>query len=108
METGLDLMNIGGTNVWVGAVFSQRDLKLNAERIVRNLITIKGLHNYIPADLDAAVRFMTRHHRQYPFRELVGAEYPLDQLDQAFAAGETGAHYRIGIRPIPKDLNPNP
>jgi putative phosphonate catabolism associated alcohol dehydrogenase len=99
MEAGLKWLNTGGTAIWVGAVFTQRDLNLNAEWVVRKLLTIKGLHNYIPADLEEAVRFMSEHRLSYPFHSLVGEEFALDDLDQAFAAGNSGKYYRIGIHP---------
>ena len=67
MEKSLDYLNIGGICVWVGAVFQQRDLHINAERVVRKLITIKGLHNYIPADLDSAIRFFRKTPSRLPF-----------------------------------------
>src|SRR5690606_35200428 len=46
MEAGIDLLGVGGYAVWVGAVFNNRKIQLDAERIVRNLISVKGLHNY--------------------------------------------------------------
>lgn len=101
MEKGLELLNIGGINVWVGAVYSQRDLSINAEKIVRKLLTIKGLHNYIPADLAEAIRFLAASHQKYPFAELVGEEFPLEQLDQAFKLANKGVYYRVGIYPTP-------
>lgn len=99
MEKGIELLNIGGINVWVGAVYSQRDLSINAEKIVRKLLTIKGLHNYIPDDLAEAIRFLKVHHQQYPFEQLVSMEFPLSELHDAFTTANEGSHYRIGIFP---------
>ncbi|MCH5598188.1 zinc-binding dehydrogenase [Niabella ginsengisoli] len=98
MEKGLKLLNIGGTAIWVGAVFNQPDTQINAEMIVRNLLTIKGLHNYTPADLASAIRFIEANHKKYPFEELVGAEFPLEELEQAFETAANGKYYRVGIR----------
>lgn len=99
MEKGMELLNIGGINVWVGAVYAQRDLAINAEKVVRNILTIKGLHNYIPADLAEAIRFLAAHHRKYPFEGLVGTDFPLSELDGAFAVANESGHYRVGIFP---------
>lgn len=101
MERALALLHIGGINIWVGAVYAQRDLAINAEQVVRKLLTIKGLHNYIPADLAEAIRFLDRHHRKYPFGELVGREFPLSELDRAFATANNHHHYRVGVCPGP-------
>ncbi|AWW32197.1 alcohol dehydrogenase [Echinicola strongylocentroti] len=99
MEKCVQLLGIGGTIVLVGAVFPQRDLSVNAEYLVRNLLTIKGLHNYIPEDLAAAIEFLTAAASKYPFESLVGKEFPLGQLDSAFEAGNEGGYYRVGIKP---------
>lgn len=98
METGLELLAIGGRAVWVGAVYGQPPTKINAEMIVRNLITIKGLHNYTPNDLGFAVDFIAEHHSKYPFETLVGEEFILDDLTTAFETANSGKHYRVGIK----------
>lgn len=98
METGLELLAIGGRAVWVGAVYGQPPTKINAEMIVRNLITIKGLHNYTPNDLGYAVDFIAEHHSKYPFETLVGEEFILDDLTTAFETANSGKHYRVGIK----------
>ncbi|MEN7551243.1 zinc-binding dehydrogenase [Rapidithrix thailandica] len=98
IENAIALGNIGSIHVWVGAVYSQRDLAINAEKIVRNLITLKGLHNYIPEDLAYAIRFLSAAKHKYPFHELVSQDFPLSQLDKAFETANKGGHYRVGIR----------
>lgn len=98
METGLQLLGIGGTAVWVGAVYSQAATQINAEMVVRNLLTIKGLHNYTPDDLGYAIDFVTKHRSKYPFETLVGNEFILDNLDSAFESANTGKYYRVGIK----------
>ncbi|MGQ7947336.1 zinc-binding dehydrogenase [Flavobacterium sp. WC2509] len=98
METGLEILTIGGTAVWIGAVFSQPATQVNAEMIIRNLLTIKGLHNYTPNDLGYAVDFVSKNHSKYPFEELVGEEFPLEDLTEAFEIAKSGKHYRVGIK----------
>ncbi|WP_186755265.1 zinc-binding dehydrogenase [Echinicola salinicaeni] len=99
IENCIQLLGIGGTIVLVGSVYSQRDLAINAEYLVRNLLTIRGLHNYIPEDLANAISFLEKSHKKYPFKELVGIEYPLDELEEAFETGNKGSYYRVGIKP---------
>ena len=98
MEKGLSLLSIGGMAVWVGAVYSQRATQVNAEMIVRNLLTIKGLHNYRPQDLAVAIAFLEENHKKYPFETLVNKDYLLNELGIAFNEAPKGGHYRIGIR----------
>lgn len=99
MENCLHMLGIGGTIILVGAVFPQRNLSINAEFLVRNLLTIKGLHNYIPEDLATAISFLTKAKAKYPFDSLVGREFSLEQLDSAFEAGSHGKYYRVGVKP---------
>lgn len=99
MEKAIELLNIGGINIWVGAVYTQRDLSINAEKVVRKILTIKGLHNYVPADLAAAIHFLNSHHQKYPFEKLVEIEFPLPELDRAFATAHENGHYRVGVFP---------
>jgi putative phosphonate catabolism associated alcohol dehydrogenase len=97
MEKGLELLSIGGTAVWVGAVFTQQKTQINAELIVRNLLTIRGLHNYTPEDLSVALEFIKSSHHKYPFDFLVGQEFALTELSTAFEVAISGKHYRVGI-----------
>ena len=99
MERGLELLNTGGIAVWVGAVYAQRNLALNAEAVVRKVLTIRGLHNYTPEDLASAIRFLTAHRHRYPFRRLVGPQFSLTDLDRAFEAAAARSCYRVGVRP---------
>ncbi|MFO7824001.1 MAG: zinc-binding dehydrogenase [Cyclobacterium sp.] len=99
MEKSLDLLNIGGITVWVGAVYSDRNVNLNAEKVVRKILTIKGLHNYIPEDLSYAIKFLETTHSLYSFERLVGTEFKLTELDEAFNVANAFGKYRVGITP---------
>jgi putative phosphonate catabolism associated alcohol dehydrogenase len=99
IEKSMAILNIGGICVMVGAVYTQRDLAINAEHMVRKLLTLKGLHNYAHDDLRFAIDFLSKNHKKYPFGELVGAEFPLHQLDDAFELAHEGTYYRVGIHP---------
>lgn len=97
MERTIEKLAIGGVAVWIGAVHPDRLVSLNAERIVRNLITIRGLHNYNIDDFRTAVDFIERHHESLPVRELVDDQFGLDQIDQAFEHAKDCNPFRVGI-----------
>lgn len=97
MEHGLALVRTGGTAVWIGATFPQPDLAINAERIVRKILTIKGLHNYNQEDFINAVTFMEAQHDQFPFRDLICGGYSLEQVELAFLHANTSAAHRVGV-----------
>ena len=99
MEKGLEMLNIGGISIWVGAVYSERNIGLNAETVVRKILTIKGLHNYIPADLSYALKFLEATHSIYPFDRLVETTFKLTELNEAFKFANQPGQYRVGITP---------
>lgn len=98
MEALIGALGIGGTAVFVGATYPQRPLQLYAELLVRNLHTIKGLHNYNEQDFVAAVEFMEHHHTAFPFESLVHDKFDLDHVEEAFAYAMASGAHRVGIR----------
>lgn len=98
METSLLGLGIGGVAVWVGATFPQRDLHVNAEVVIRNLYTIRGLHNYNAGDLVRAVEFLENHHDAFPFPDLIRDGFNLDSVNEAFACGVRDNPHRVGLR----------
>lgn len=98
MEALLESLGIGGTAVFVGATFPQRPLQVSAEALVRNVHTIRGLHNYNQEDLLAAVRFVEEQHGHFPFSQLVRDGFDLSHAAEAFAEGLCSGIHRVGIR----------
>lgn len=97
-ELGLDLLRIGGNYVWIGATFPSRSLTMTAETVVRRILSIHGLHNYIPEDLATALEFLRRYHTQFPFEDLVSGVFKLEDTEAAFThAIQTGA-LRVAIQ----------
>ena len=99
MATGIKSLKIGGVAVWTGAVFPQDNLGIDTEQIIRNMITIRGVHNYNIQDFRNAVSFMSDMYQQMPFSQLVEAEFPLEKLDDAFAFIKENKPYRVAIIP---------
>ncbi|RAJ08870.1 alcohol dehydrogenase [Chitinophaga skermanii] len=98
IEFGLNALTIGGIAIWVGAVFNTRDIAVNPERMIRNLLTIRGLHNYNFEDLQAALDFMERNWQRYPFGNMVEKEFPLDDAQAAFTYAVEQKPFRVGIK----------
>lgn len=99
MEQGLGLLSTGGTAVWVGATFPQRDLRINAEKVVRRIHTIRGLHNYNSVDLTRAVEFVEDNHRRFPFSTLISRTFSLERVNDAFDYALRSNAFRIGVQP---------
>jgi alcohol dehydrogenase len=98
MEYGLNALTIGGIAVWVGAVFQTRKIQVDAERMIRRILSIKGLHNYNFEDFGNALSFMSAHWQDYPFASVVEKEFPLEQTQEAFEFALAHKPLRAGIR----------
>jgi alcohol dehydrogenase len=99
MAASLRALRIGGRVVFVGAVAPTPPLPIDPEQVVRRLLTIRGLHNYVPEDLAAAVEFLAETESRFPFAELIGSPFPLSEIDAAFAEALTGRVLRVAVRP---------
>ncbi len=98
-EHGLAALRTGGTAVLVGATYPARPLRLEAETLVRRVLTIRGLHNYTHDDLARAVAFLAAHHDDYPFADVVHDGFSLAAVEAAFEAALAGRSARVAVRP---------
>ncbi|RYF19453.1 MAG: alcohol dehydrogenase [Flavobacteriales bacterium] len=98
MEKGIDSLTIGGVAVWIGAVFKARPVQIDAEKIIRKIISIKGLHNYNYEDFVVAVDFITANHRSYPFDKIVEKDFELHDAEKAMQYAVAEKPIRVGIR----------
>ena len=98
VETLLPLVRLGGVIVLVGSVFPTRPVSIVPEQVVRRSLTIRGVHNYAPRHLDAALDFLAiqRHDR---FSGVVAPWRPLSAVNEILAVALTTEMLRIGIRP---------
>jgi putative phosphonate catabolism associated alcohol dehydrogenase len=98
MEKGLALLATGGTAVWVGTAYDQKNPTVYTRQITEQLLIVKGLQQYTPNDLGFAMDFVANHHSKYPFELLVGEEFYLEELSSAFQTASSEKHYRIGVK----------
>ncbi|WP_405605934.1 zinc-binding dehydrogenase [Streptomyces sp. NBC_01410] len=99
VRTCLAALDTGGTAVLAGSVSPAGSVPIDPEWMVRGLRTVTGVHNYRPADLQAAVTFLSGHHRSHPFADLVTGAYPLDAIDAAVEAARRSAAPRQAVLP---------
>lgn len=98
VEKTLEFLDIGGTAVWVGATYPAREVQISAEKIVRNLLTIKGLHNYNETDFLMAIEFIEQFHQNFPFADMIHDHFSLEQVNEAFEYGLSANPFRVGLR----------
>lgn len=97
LERSLNMLDVGGKAIWVGGTFPQRDMTINAEHIIRRLITIKGLHNYNREDLVTAVEFIDQAQHRFPFKDIIHTQGSLDEVNEAFQTAINDQPFRVGL-----------
>jgi threonine dehydrogenase-like Zn-dependent dehydrogenase len=99
VAAALALPRVGGTVILAGTVRPTPPVPLDPERVVRRLLTIRGVHNYAPADLEVAVAFLAGPGRAFPFAGLVGRTFALDEVEEAFAHAHAHPGSRVAVAP---------
>jgi len=95
-ENAFECVGIGGKIILVGSVFPSTPVGLPMEIVVRKLLSIVGVHNYVPEDLAKALDFLNQT-RHLPWESLVGKWFNLSDVDLAFQLAQSPEYYRVGI-----------
>lgn len=95
-ENAFECVGIGGKIILVGSVFPSSPVCLPMEIVVRKLLSIIGVHNYVPEDLAKALEFLNQT-RHLPWESLVGKWFKLSDVDLAFQLAQSPEYYRVGI-----------
>lgn len=97
---GLRCLRPGGEYVFVGQVHPGTPLGgITGDAVIRKCATLRGVHNYAPADLDRAVGFLAATVGELPYAALVSEPAPLDDLPAAVEAAREGRHARVVVVP---------
>ena len=99
VESAFNAAAVGGRIVLVGSVSPSPPVNVDPERIVRRLLSIHGVHNYRPDDLQTAVDFLVPQHDRYPFAELVEASFTINDVNDAFRYAVERRPIRVAVRP---------
>jgi alcohol dehydrogenase len=102
-EQAYPMVRLGGTIVLVGSTYPARPVSIDLEQVVRRCLTIRGVHNYAPRHLQAAIEFLDEH-PEFPFSSVVGPWQSLDRVAEAVAAGLNPNLLRLGVRPGVQDI----
>lgn len=99
VEAAVLCADVQGKILLVGSVMKSRPVPIDPEQLVRKLISIHGIHNYVPDDLRNAVIFLSRYGRQFPFAESVPQVFSLEQIESAIEFAISKRPVRVGIVP---------
>ena len=96
---GLEMVRTGGSYVLAGLVSPGAHVTVDANRIVRKMVNLRGVHNYHPRHLIEALEFVLTNKARFPFAELVDGIYSLDQVTQAMSDASAQRVLRAAIVP---------
>lgn len=95
MKLAVDAVRVGGTTVFAGLP-PQKIAPIEAIRVTRDEITIRGVEGNLPDDRNRALRLIAAGAlRARPF---VTHEFTLEQAEEAFAAAASGAACKVVLR----------
>jgi len=96
---GVQLLRNGGHYAFAGAVHPDSHLSsLTGETIIRKCLTIRGVHNYTPWNLEDAVRFLSEFRHELPFDAVLSPkEYNLNNLTSAVDDAIKGEYCRVVV-----------
>ncbi|MBK6472106.1 MAG: zinc-binding dehydrogenase [Betaproteobacteria bacterium] len=99
IPSGMAMLRVGGRYVLGGVVNPGAMVTLDANLLLRKMLTLTGVHNYHPRHLVEALDFVVAQRRRFPFAELVDGIYPLDRVDDAMADAAARRVLRAAIVP---------
>ncbi|MGE2726383.1 zinc-binding dehydrogenase [Mycolicibacterium pulveris] len=86
----LTRLDIGAVLVLAGTVLPSPPVPIDPEVIVRQWLTITGVHNYEPRHLRSAVEFLDRTRDTYPWAAVVSEPVGFDAVAAALTSAPTG------------------
>ena len=99
IRLGVEMLRVGGIYVLGGVVNPQAMVTIDANLLLRKLLTLRGVHNYHPRNLIEALDFVVANRRRFPFHDLVDGRYPLDRVGEAMADAAARRVLRAAIVP---------
>jgi putative phosphonate catabolism associated alcohol dehydrogenase len=99
IPAGIEMVRTGGRYVLGGLVNPDAFVRIDANKILRKLITLSGVHNYHPRHLIQALDFVHVNRKRFPFHELVDGKYTLEQVGQAMKDAADRKVLRAAIVP---------
>ena len=99
IPSGLKMLRIGGRYVLGGLVNPGSFVRIDANLILRKLVTLRGVHNYHPRHLIEALDFVAANRTRFPFHDLVDAKFSLNEVGTAIQRAADRIVLRAAIVP---------
>ena len=88
VQEGLEMTRVGGRYLWMGNIVPGVAAEIVPHDAVRQPKTIRGVLAYDRWVIPRALDWVSRTREKYPFAKLVGARFPLEQINEAFEQAE--------------------
>lgn len=99
IDEGLKMLGQFGRYVEIGNINIGKTFEFDPSRFVFANKTMVGVSLYEPPVLSRALTFLEQHQDTLPLHRLAAAQYPLDGINEAFAAAEHKRDVRASIVP---------
>jgi putative phosphonate catabolism associated alcohol dehydrogenase len=99
IPSGIRMLRVGGRYVLGGLVNPDAFVRFDANLLLRNLITLRGVHNYHPRHLIQALDFVHGNRKRFPFHALVDGKFRLDDVGNAMKQAAERKVLRAAIVP---------
>ncbi|MFV9636670.1 zinc-binding dehydrogenase [Mycobacterium neumannii] len=99
IDEGLKMLGQFGRYVEIGNINIGKTFEFDPSRFVFANKTMVGVSLYEPSVLSRALTFLEQHQHTLPLHRLAAAQYPLDDINEAFAAAENKRDVRASIIP---------
>src|SRR5437773_806423 len=85
---GIEMLRQGGTYLEIGTISRGVTIELEPAQLVWGAKRIVGVIMYDPLVIPRALDFLVRNRARFAFDKLISAKYPLEKINDAFAASE--------------------
>ena len=85
---GIEMLRFGGTYLEIGTISRGAKIELEPSLLVWGSKRIVGVIQYDPWVIPRALDFLVRTRTRWPWERLISHTYPLEQINEAFAASE--------------------
>lgn len=99
IDSGIQFLRVAGCYVLAGVVNPGANVSIDANQILRRLITLRGVHNYHPRNLVEALEFVRANRGRFPFHDLVDGKYRLEEVARAMRDAAERRVLRAAIVP---------
>lgn len=91
VQEGIEMTRVGGRYLWMGNIVPGMKTEIIPHDVTRQPKLIRGVLAYDRWVIPRALDWVRRARQRYPFEKLVGAKFPLEQINEAFEQAEWAA-----------------